>query len=168
VVRIDGGTAWLEPEQTTSCGHCASSASCGAGAHVQAGQGDGNGIGSLGSRLQARRFAMDAPVGSAALRIGDRVVVGVGEGALLRGALTAYGLPLLTALLGGALAETGHGQDTVTIVGMLAGLTAGLLAARLLARRMTARGDLAPHFVRLAQPDESCGTSQDPLKTVRN
>jgi sigma-E factor negative regulatory protein RseC len=82
VVGVDpDGGAWLEPEQTTSCGHCASADSCGS-----------KGIGSMASRLEARRFHIDA---APRLRVGDRVVVGVSDGALLKGALTAYAIPLV-------------------------------------------------------------------------
>ena len=35
----------------------------------------------------------------------------------------------------------------------------GLLLARLVARRLTTRGELAPHFLRRARPNETCGGS---------
>jgi sigma-E factor negative regulatory protein RseC len=152
VVRIEGDQAWLEPEQTTSCGHCASSASCGVSAREAAG------IGSVTSRLQARRFYLDNPAGAAGLHEGERVVVGVSERALLNAALTAYGLPLLFALVAGALTQAAYGEDLTTMLGMTGGLALGLLAARLNARRLAARGDLAPRFLRRARPDETCGT----------
>lgn len=47
--------AGVEPEQTTSCGHCASSASC--SAHNQ----EAAGMGTVASRLQARRFMITTP-----------------------------------------------------------------------------------------------------------
>ena len=47
VVALDGHVAWLEPEQTTSCGGCASSGLCGA-----------KGIGTTASRLEMRRFPL--------------------------------------------------------------------------------------------------------------
>lgn len=152
VVRIEGGQAWLEPEQTTSCGHCASSASCGTA------QREAAGIGTVASRLAARRFVLDNPEGGAALQVGERIVVGVGEGVLLGAALTAYGLPLVTALLGGAIAQGQYGEDAAAMLGMVAGLAVGLILARLKARRLAARGALAPRFLRRARPDETCGT----------
>ena len=67
VVHVEDGIAWLEPEQTTSCGSCASAAACGAGA---------TGIGTVARRLEQRRFALgDAAM--PALRVGERIVVGV-------------------------------------------------------------------------------------------
>lgn len=152
VVGIRDGIVWLEPEQTTSCGHCASSASCGTA------QREAAGIGSLASRLEARRFALADQPGEGALAVGERVVVGVGEGALLGAALTAYGLPLLTALSAGSLAQALAGNDATTLLAMLGGLASGFLLARLKARRLAERGALAPRFLRRAGPDETCGT----------
>ena len=152
VVRVEDGIVWLEPEQTTSCGHCASSASCGVAGH------EPGGMGTVTSRLEARRFTMDNPDGSASLSVGERIVVGVGEQALLKAALTAYGLPLLTALVGGSVAQGLYGQDATTMLGMAAGLAFGLIVARFTARRLAAHGELAPHYLRRASPDETCGT----------
>ena len=142
VVLIEGGTTWLEPEQTTSCGGCASAASCGA-----------PGVGSIASRIQARRFRLDHPD---QLSVGERVVVGVDARALLKAALTAYAIPLATTLLAGILAEWIAASDSVTMAAMGAGLGLGLLASRLTAQRLSSRGDLAPRFLRRAQPGESC------------
>ncbi|MGE5471350.1 MAG: SoxR reducing system RseC family protein [Bacteroidota bacterium] len=150
VVRIEGDQLLLEPEQTTSCGHCASSASCGTRQET--------GIGTVTSRLQARRFAIDKPEGQC-FSEGERLVVGVGERALLNAALTAYGLPLVAALTAGSLSQGLYGEDLTTMLGMVGGLFFGLLLARLNARRLAAKGDLAPRFLRRARPDETCGNS---------
>ena len=140
MVRVDGDRVWFEPEQTTSCGHCASSAVCGTGA---------NGIGSVASRIELRRFSLDNPAG---LRVGERVVVGVDDRALIKAALTAYALPLLTALTAGGLAQGVAGDDLVTLAAMVVGLFFGLAGARIAARRLAARGELAPRFLRRAAP----------------
>lgn len=147
VVRVTDEQLWLEPEQTTSCGHCASSASCGSR--------EAAGMGTVTSRLQARRFVVDNPGGFAE---GDRLVVGVSEGSLLKASLTAYGLPLVFALTAGSLTQGMYGEDLTTMFGMAGGLLLGLLAARFNARRLAARGDLIPHILRRARPDETCGT----------
>lgn len=142
VVGVDGAVAWLEPEQTTSCGNCASAASCGA-----------KGIGTVASRMEARRFPLDNAVG---LTVGERVVVGVAERSLVKASAIAYALPLLTALAAGGLAEDTWGSDLATMGAMAGGLFSGLLAARIAARRLSARGELAPRFIRRARPGETC------------
>lgn len=143
VVRVEGDVAWLEPEQTTSCGGCASASLCGA-----------KGIGSIASRIEARRFALDNP--AAGLAVGERVVVGVDDKALIKASLTAYAMPLATALGAGGLAQWAAGSDAITMAATAAGLAAGLLAARLGAGHLSARGELAPRFLRRARPGESC------------
>jgi sigma-E factor negative regulatory protein RseC len=143
VVAIDAGVAWLEPEQTGSCGGCASAASCG-----------DKGIGTIASRIAARRFPLHNPAG---LVVGERVVVGVGESALLKASLTAYALPLALALVAGGVAQSIADSDGITMAAMAAGMAIGLAAARLGARRLSAQGELAPRFLRRAVPGETCG-----------
>ncbi|OHC64656.1 MAG: Fis family transcriptional regulator [Rhodocyclales bacterium RIFCSPLOWO2_02_FULL_63_24] len=148
VVSVSGAVAWLEPEQTSSCGSCASAAQCGASA---------TGIGTIASRNAARRFPMDNGAG---LGVGERVVVGVDDRALIKASLTAYALPLVAAFTAAGLAESAWGNDLATLAAMAAGLGAGLLAAHVGARRLSARGELAPRFLRRARPGETCGTDR--------
>lgn len=142
VVAVEGALAWLEPEQTTSCGSCASSSACGA-----------KGIGTTASRLEARRFSLDNQAG---LAVGERVVVGIRENALVKASLTAYAIPLATALISGALAQWAEGRDGITMAAMIGGLLLGLGLARLSASRLSARGELAPRFLRRADTASVC------------
>jgi sigma-E factor negative regulatory protein RseC len=153
VVRVDGGTAWFEPEQTTSCGHCASSAACGAGS---AATGSGSGIGSIARRIEFRRFALD---NANDLHVGDRVVVGVDDRSLIKASLTAYAIPLVTALTAGGMTQGAYGDDLLTMAAMVTGLFGGLLIARIVARTLTRRGELSPRYLRRATPGETCHTS---------
>lgn len=150
VVRVEGKVAWLEPEQTTSCGSCASAAACGHG---------DSGMGTVARRIEARRFQMDNDW--AQLREGERVVLGVDNRSLIRAAMLAYALPLVSAILAGGLAQGAWGDDALTMASMAAGLGFGLLAARLGAHRLSKRGELSPHYLRRALPGETCGTAKD-------
>ncbi len=151
VVHIEGAVAWLEPEQATGCGSCGSASRCGAGA-----ESGSPGIGTVASRMEARRFALDSPQG---LRVGERVVIGVDSRALIKASLTAYAMPLGAALAAGGIAEWALGSDLVSMGAMAAGLGVGMLAARASAHRLSGQGALAPRFLRRAQPGETCGTS---------
>jgi sigma-E factor negative regulatory protein RseC len=146
VVRVEDGVAWFEPEQTTSCGHCASAAVCGTGS---------GGVGTLARRIELRRFSLDIPVD---LRVGERVVVGVADRALIKGALTAYAIPLAMALAAGGIAQGFAGEDLITMAAMVSGLFGGLLLARITARRLSRQGELSPHYLRRAAPGETCHT----------
>jgi sigma-E factor negative regulatory protein RseC len=142
VVAVDGSRVWLVPEQTTSCGSCASSGACGA-----------KGIGTTASRLEARRFPIDNEAG---LMVGERVVVGVRETALLKASLTAYALPLIAMLVAGGVAQSIAGSDGITMAAMVVGLALGLGAARLGAGRLFSKGEIAPRFLRRAGVGETC------------
>ena len=96
VVEVDGPVAWLEPEQSGSCGGCAASGACGA-----------KGIGTIANRLATRRFPI---VDHPGFGVGEQVVVGVRPDALLKAAITAYAIPLVTLLLAGGLAQWAFGQ----------------------------------------------------------
>jgi sigma-E factor negative regulatory protein RseC len=142
VVGIEGDIAWLEPEQTSGCGSCASASSCGA-----------KGIGTVANRMAARRFPLDNANG---LMIGERVVVGVDDRSLVKASLIAYALPLLTALTAGGIAESVYGSDLASMGAMVFGLAFGLVVARIGARHLSSRGELAPRFLRRARPGETC------------
>jgi len=145
VVSVDGNVVWLEPEQTGSCGGCAASGSCGA-----------KGIGTMASRLEYRRFKID---NEANLFVGERVVIGIPDNALIKASITAYAIPLATLLLAGALAQWRFGNDIATMAAMVAGLLIGLGFSRVGAGRLLMQGDLAPRFLRRARPGETCNQS---------
>lgn len=142
VVAVEGNLAWLVPEVGSSCGGCASATACGS-----------KGIGTVANRLEARRFQL---VNDAGLRVGERVVVGIRENALLKASITAYVIPLTTLLGAGALAQWAAGNDIITMASMFAGLVLGLGLARLGAGRLMVKGDLAPRFLRRASAGETC------------
>ena len=144
VVAVEGAIAWLEPEQTSSCGGCASSSACGA-----------KGIGTTASRLEFRRFQLINDIG---LRVGERVVVGIRENALIKASITAYAIPLATLLIAGALAQWAFSNDLATMTAMFSGLILGLGFSRLGADRLLNQGNLTPRFLRRARPGETCDT----------
>ena len=145
VVSLEGNVAWLVPEQTGSCGGCAASGSCGA-----------KGIGTIASRLEYRRFKID---NEANLAVGERVVIGIPDNALIKASITAYAIPLATLLLAGALAQWRFGNDLATMAAMVVGLLVGLGFSRVGAGHLLMQGNLAPRFLRRARPGETCNQS---------
>jgi sigma-E factor negative regulatory protein RseC len=147
VVVVEGGRVWLEPEQTASCGSCSSVGLCSIGKDALTAR-----------KLAARRFELP---GSLGLQVGERVVVGIRDDTLVKGAMTAYGIPLLTILAGGiAGQEWGH-SDGMAALGAATGLVLGLMMARVVASSLSARGVLTPRFLRRAYdlpPGAECNT----------
>lgn len=150
VVAIDGAQVWLEPEPGTSCGGCAAAGSCGT-----------KGIGTMASRLEQRRFPLTHNPDSIRLALGERVIIGVREDALVKGSLIAYATPLLSLLGTGLMAQALLGRDELTLVASVAGLLGGLVLARRLARRLSASGAIAPRLLRRAEGPSSCATGSE-------
>jgi len=140
VVRVDGGSVLLEPEQLSSCGGCQSAATCGA---------------KTGPRnTMNKRFVLANDFGG---QLGDRVVVGIAEDALVRASLTAYGLPLVAMIGAGLAGQNLIGGDAAAALSAAVGLGVGMVMARVHAQRLTARGELSPRFLRFAAPGERVG-----------
>ncbi|MBF0562545.1 MAG: SoxR reducing system RseC family protein [Alphaproteobacteria bacterium] len=136
VVSVEGGTAWLEPDQPQSCGGCKSSGMCGPG---------------KSGLIKGRRFSMSNEHG---FRVGERIVVGVGEETLLRASLVAYAMPLVVMLAAAMAAQLMTNSDAAAVGAAVVGLGAGLLLAKYGAGRLSARGDLSPKYLRHAHGGE--------------
>lgn len=142
VVKVEGRTAWLLPEQGTSCGSCASASACGS-----------KGTSTTTARLENRRFQIE---NEANLVVGDRVVFGIRDNVLLKASATAYVIPLAAMILAGSLAQWKFGSDLVTMTATMIGLAVGMGISRVVAGRLQTKGDLAPQFLRRARPGETC------------
>ena len=116
VAKVEGGEAWIEAARPVGCGHCHENPACA----VNRGECGGAGNVSL--------FRVANPIDA---RAGDRVIVGVADGAVWRVALLVYLLPLGLALAGAVLAQTlWGGQDGTAVLGAVLGLALGLFWSR--------------------------------------
>jgi len=91
--------------------------------------------------------------------VGERVMIGVDDRSLLKASLTAYAIPLVAALAAGGMAESAFGSDLASMAAMAAGPGPRPAGVSVAARRLSARGELAPRFLRRARPGESCSGS---------
>jgi sigma-E factor negative regulatory protein RseC len=84
--------------------------------------------------------------------VGERVIVGIAEGVLLRTTLVAYLLPLVMLVTGAAAARAiaSSNGDAVAAAGGLGGLVLGWVLARALSHRRTKR-ELEPVILRRAR-----------------
>jgi sigma-E factor negative regulatory protein RseC len=119
VVAVEGDSAWVETRRQGACGACAMNKGCGAG-------------------LFARAFGFDSPklkvTPADDVEVGDRVVIGIDEQALVRGSFAAYMMPILFML---GFAMVGEGMtsawpaeaqtDLVSLLSGLLGLVFGLM-----------------------------------------
>jgi sigma-E factor negative regulatory protein RseC len=114
VIKTASDGIWVQAVEPSGCGTCA-------------GQGCSTRRLAELFRRTPRHFLVTCDL---SLSPGDRVVVGVADGSVLKSALRAYGLPLILMLAGALLAQVAHPGDGSAVTGMVLGGALGGLAAR--------------------------------------
>ena len=119
VVDVDRDMALLEIVRSKPCGLCGQTRGCGV---------------SIWGRLLGHRNSVVRAENQINAQAGDSVVVGIDEKALLASSLAAYGVPLISLLvgagLGGSFSATPAHADMYALVGAGIGLALGLLWLR--------------------------------------
>lgn len=147
VVELEGDAAWVETARQSVCGACAMNKGCGAGVLAKA----------FGFRSPALRV-----LNTAHAAVGEQVVLGIDERALVRGSLAAYLAPLLSMLLfalGGEAVSNAWapaGGEAVTVLAGVAGLAAGFLWLRRHSRRIRVDTRYQPVILRRAASAMPC------------
>lgn len=135
VVAVAADAVWIEARRESACGRCALRSGCGHGL--------------LDSARRAPVIQLRLPRGAndRTLRVGERVVLGISEHAVLAGSLRMYALPLTGLLLGtlvgdavrgaldGAAVAAAAAGEIIAVFGGILGLLLGLLAVFVLDRR---------------------------------
>ncbi len=105
-------TATLEIERKTACGICGQTRGCG---------------NSLWGKLFAHQSTAFKAQNCINAKVGDSVIVGINEKALLKSAMLLYILPLVTMLIGAILAKQFNTTELAAMLGAVVGLVLGLL-----------------------------------------
>lgn len=135
VLRVDGGCAMVATDRTAGCGHCESVKGCASG---------------MPSRLfcfKSRPLTVLNPVGA---EPGERVVIGIQDGVLLKSSIAAYLMPLALLLFGalaGAFWVQNPANDAYSALGALIGLGTGLAWMRLYSMRNRFSCDFQPYIL---------------------
>lgn len=146
VVAVAPDAVWVETVRASTCGACKAKSAC--GHHM------------INQQQSGQRARLRVPVdASSQYQVGDPVTLGLPEGALMRGALWVYGLPLLLlfsgALIGASLPVTAF--DASAVFGM-AGLLAGFVINRVLSHRSGHNQAYQPALV--SSGDDGCQVIQ--------
>jgi len=119
VIDIEGTQLVLEAEIKTSCQSCSAQKGCGT---------------SLLSRHVGRKLSRFRIENTLNAKIGDEVIVGLSEQAMLRGSILVYLFPLLSMLLAAGVADAVldqiPGRDLLVALAGFAGLGLAVLALR--------------------------------------
>ncbi len=138
---IEGNYAWVEVERRSACGSCAVSGGCGT---------------SVLANVLGRRMSRIKVLNSISADLGDSVVVGIPDAALLQGSLAVYAAPLLSmllfALLGEQLMNNSQWVEIGSIFGGLLGLSLGFFWLRYYSRRISKTPHHQPVILRKVWP----------------
>lgn len=104
-------TAILEIERKTACGLCGKTRGCG---------------NSIWGKLFAHQSSAFKAQNHINAKVGDSVIVGINETALLKSAFLLYILPLATLFIGAILAMQISSNQSASIIGAAIGLVIGL------------------------------------------
>ena len=144
VVGIKGDQARLEFERSQPCGLCGATRGCGI---------------SMWGRIFGQHRGLFSTVNNLQVSIGERVVIGIEESALISSAITAYMIPLGLLCIGAwILPQIGHIgpenrqlSDIYALLGAVAGLVIGLLIVKLLTNDKKLIGRYQPVMLRRAE-----------------
>ena len=120
VVEIKGNTLFLQAQTQSACGSCAANKGCGT---------------SLLSKVVGRKFSYFQADNSINANVGDTVVVGISEDALLKGSLVMYIIPIMAMLIFAVLADFSllaamQHRDLMIAVTAIMGLVFGSLVSK--------------------------------------
>lgn len=122
VIQLQGDEASVSPIGTGGCGHCDSEGGCGSGTLTK-----------LFCSNKSRNFKVRNEISA---KVGDEVQISIPDGALLRGTMKMYVLPLILLLAGGMTGASLAGgeaavRDAYAVAGAIIGLLLGFLMAKL-------------------------------------
>jgi len=141
ISEIEGDYAWVEVERRSACGSCAVSGGCGT---------------SVLANVLGRRMSRIKVQNSISAGLGDSVVVGIPDSALLQGSLAVYAAPLLSmllfAVLGEQLMNSSQWGEISSIFGGLFGLSLGFFWLRYYSRRILKTPHHQPVILRKVWP----------------
>ena len=145
VVAVNDGDVWVETQRRSACGQCAANKGCGTATLAKV-------LGNKRSRVRALNPT------SVSVAVGDEVVIGIDEQALVRGSLAVYTVPLLSLFIFGLLGQTLGTQlligssELMTIGFSVVGLVLGFLWVRRFTTRIGNDDRYQPVLLRQALP----------------
>lgn len=126
VVAIDNSTVWVEAKRKSSCSRCAANKGCGNAVFQKL----------FGNKRNIFPVSSNCQSGEVSLEVGDQVVIGVKEQALVKNSFMVYAMPILFIIVFGVVGETffagllSTGKDLSSLIGALSGLFVSVIILR--------------------------------------
>ena len=138
VIAVENDQLLLEAQTRAVCGGCEAKQGCGT---------------SVLSKWVGRRFTRFQAPNTVNARVGDEVVVGLAEQAMLKGSVLVYLMPLLTMIVSAVLADSlvpvdTAARDLLVLIAAIAGFVLMLVASRLFLSSRRNRSQLQPVVIR--------------------
>lgn len=140
VIQFGKDFVWVETERKSGCAHCSARLGCG--------------IADLTKFLGRRANRIRVPNRLNA-SLGDGVILGISETALIKGTFMLYLLPLLSMLVPAVVMNVMVNSEELTVLAAVCGLFAGLALVRYLALRNATDNALQPFMLTCKQAGES-------------
>jgi len=119
VIAVNGDQVSIEVGRNSACGHCSARNGCGT---------------SILDRFFKRTRNHMVLKSELDIAIGDELIVGLQEDALIKGSFIVYTVPLLLMLIVSVVAKQISGSEPVSIMGAVTGFILGLLYVRYFSR----------------------------------
>jgi len=139
VVAADEKFVWVEIQKQTACGQCVANKGCG---------------NALLENLFGKRSKLIRVESDVMVKVGDEVVLGINESALLKGSVIVYVLPLVAMIVFAMLGETfashwlSMGSDKFSMLGALIGLVVSIVGLRWFSKISRNKTDYQPVILR--------------------
>lgn len=137
VIMVEGDQLVLEAQVQSSCQSCEVKSGCGV---------------SVLSKWVGKKFTRFQAKNTVDANVGDQVIVGLSESALLQGSLMIYFLPLLGMILFALAADllfaAGSSHDLMVAASAFAGFGVALIMCRSFLANDRLKGDLTPVVLR--------------------
>jgi sigma-E factor negative regulatory protein RseC len=149
ITSLSDDGAWVEGIQQSACGSCSAKAGCGQHAMRQLG----------------RKVTLWLPLQDVnGFTVGQQLVVGLPEGAILRSTLVLYGMPLIALVFGAIVGHYLAGEAGSIITSVLA-----MILGFQLARHWSQKNQQhwQPHFIRHCFPPASIQNGDNIIQSLK-
>ena len=133
VVDVGEQRLLLETQRKSVCQSCSVKSGCGTSTLAKV----------VGKR--SAQFSVDKTLN---VKVGDTVVVGMDENALVQGSLLIYFLPLMVMMLVGVLAEYAFANEPITILSVIGGFVVAMIMVRFIFLNSHLKSTVQPHLIR--------------------
>jgi len=147
ISRIENNYVWVNTQRQSSCGHCSAQKGCGTQVLSQM-------FGNRLAQFRCLNLLNEQDEFTDALKVGDEVIIGLPESALLGGSLLIYFVPMISMIFFAAgsvyLAKIGgvDALDWLTIPGAILGLVSGFFMSRRWSTKYLLQKHYEPRVIR--------------------